>query len=562
MGIRASVDGLRRATAQRSTAPWNPQTDALAFGGWSPPFRAMAPAPNALAVALGVLPVISGFYLPGVAPREYKQGEPVELKLNKLASTKTQLPYEWYSLPFCRPAEIIHVAENLGEILRGDRIENSPYDIKMREEESCKVLCRMEYTDAQMGEFGSKINEDYRVNWIVDNLPAATRVVEPATAESPSRIITIYERGFPLGFKGLADIPGTTEGVAYVYNHHRLVLKFHTDPAFEGARIVGFEVEPFSVQHSYGGPWNDETPPALKTCGPGNPVTHDLAPQAVNKAGEVLWTYDVKWEPSEVKWASRWDVYLYATDEQIHWFSMVNSLMIVLFLSGMVAMIMTRTLRRDLSRYNDFETKEDAQEESGWKLVHGDVFRAPANFGLLAVYVGTGAQVFCMTFITMVFALLGFLSPAMRGGLMTAMLVLYVLMGGVPRASSGRRDAVAHAPLRACVVCRERRGVRGRPAVQVLSGHQLAGEHPQDGDDVPWHRGPRLLRPQFVHLGREELGGRTLRCRARGGAVGARTRLTQGDCALCCVRRHAFRPPRALVWHLGAPGLPRFHLRL
>jgi ABC-type transporter Mla maintaining outer membrane lipid asymmetry permease subunit MlaE len=53
-----------------------------------------------------------------------------------------------------------------------------------------------------------------------------------------------------------------------------------------------------------------------------------------------------------VKWASRWDVYLYATDEQIHWFSMANSLMIVLFLSGMVAMIVARTLRRDLSRYN------------------------------------------------------------------------------------------------------------------------------------------------------------------------------------------------------------------
>jgi hypothetical protein len=47
-----------------------------------------------------------------------------------------------------------------------------------------------------------QIVEDYRVNWIVDNLPAATRVVEPAANGSPARIITIYERGFPLGFKG------------------------------------------------------------------------------------------------------------------------------------------------------------------------------------------------------------------------------------------------------------------------------------------------------------------------------------------------------------------------
>ena len=61
-------------------------------------------------------------------------------------------------------------------------------------------------------------------------------------------------------------------------------------------------------------------------------------------AGDIVWTYDVRWEYSDVKWASRWDVYLYATDEQIHWFSILNSLAIVLLLSGIVAMIMVRTL--------------------------------------------------------------------------------------------------------------------------------------------------------------------------------------------------------------------------
>lgn len=51
--------------------------------------------------------------------------------------------------------------------------------------------------------------------------------------------------------------------------------------------------------------------------------------------------------------------------------------MIVLFLTGVVAMIMLRTLRKDISSYNDMQTLEEAQEESGWKLVHGDVFRPP-----------------------------------------------------------------------------------------------------------------------------------------------------------------------------------------
>ena len=61
--------------------------------------------------------------------------------------------------------------------------------------------------------------------------------------------------------------------------------------------------------------------------------------------------------------------------------------------------------------------------------MHGDVFRPPAGASLLSTYVGTGVQIFGMTLITMIFALLGFLSPANRGGLMTAMLMMFVFMG-------------------------------------------------------------------------------------------------------------------------------------
>lgn len=70
--------------------------------------------------------------------------------------------------------------------------------------------------------------------------------------------------------------------------------------------------------------------------------------------------------------------------------------------------------------------------------MHGDVFRPPAAPAALAVYVGTGVQIFGMTLITMVFAVLGFLSPANRGGLMTAMLLLFVFMGIFAGYSSAR----------------------------------------------------------------------------------------------------------------------------
>mgnify|MGYP001997370951 FL=1 len=95
-------------------------------------------------------------------------------------------------------------------------------------------------------------------------------------------------------------------------------------------------------------------------------------------------------------------------------------------------------------RYNAIEASDEMEEETGWKLVHGDVFRPPALPMLLSVFVGTGVQTLAMSIITMCFAVLGFLSPANRGGLMTAMLLLFVLMG-VP---AGYSSAFLHKSLK------------------------------------------------------------------------------------------------------------------
>lgn len=92
----------------------------------------------------------------------------------------------------------------------------------------------------------------------------------------------------------------------------------------------------------------------------------------------IVWSYSVQWEESDVEWASRWDIYLKMDDADIHWFSIINSLVTVLFLSAILGFIMVRTLRRDIAKYNE-EDKEEAMEQTGWKLVHGDVFRPPSN---------------------------------------------------------------------------------------------------------------------------------------------------------------------------------------
>ncbi|XP_020583677.1 transmembrane 9 superfamily member 7-like [Phalaenopsis equestris] len=365
------------------------------------------------------------FYLPGVSPRDFQNGDELQVKVNKLSSTKTQLPYVYYFLDYCKPSKIRNSAENLGEVLRGDRIENSVYLFKMRKDETCKVACRVKLSQKAAKRFKEKIDDEYRVNMILDNLPAAV----PRQRKDGNHDLT-YEHGFRVGIK-------SKNKKYYINNHLNFKVMYHKDLDADEGRIVGFEVIPSSVKHEYT-EWDDMNT-KLTTCNtnlkiiPGSQTPQEIAPDTF-----IVFTYDVTFEPSDIKWASRWDTYLLMSDDHIHWFSIINSLMIVLFLSAMVAMIMMRTLYRDIANYNQLDPHDEAQEESGWKLIHGDVFRPPANYSLLCVYVGTGVQFLGMTVVTLIFALLGFLSPSNRGGLMTAMVILWVLMGLFAGYSSAR----------------------------------------------------------------------------------------------------------------------------
>ena len=48
-------------------------------------------------------------------------------------------------------------------------------------------------------------------------------------------------------------------------------------------------------------------------------------------------------------------------------------------------------------------------DESGWKLVHGDVFRPPRNLVLHSAVVGTGAQLALLVLLVILFAIVGML---------------------------------------------------------------------------------------------------------------------------------------------------------
>lgn len=74
-------------------------------------------------------------------------------------------------------------------------------------------------------------------------------------------------------------------------------------------------------------------------------------------------TYSVHWVPTIKAFESRFDRYLDGNffEHQIHWFSLFNSFMMVVFLCGLVALILMRTLKADIARY----TRDEEDAETG-----------------------------------------------------------------------------------------------------------------------------------------------------------------------------------------------------
>jgi hypothetical protein len=61
---------------------------------------------------------VEGFYLPASYMRPYWAKERVEVKVNSITLVYTELPYSYYSLPFCKlEGSIKKVAENIRELV-------------------------------------------------------------------------------------------------------------------------------------------------------------------------------------------------------------------------------------------------------------------------------------------------------------------------------------------------------------------------------------------------------------------------------------------------------------
>ena len=107
------------------------------------------------------------------------------------------------------------------------------------------MACVKKLKRTERDSFIRAVDDDYRVHWMVDNLPVGM-------FHSNDRREGTFSRGFPVGFH-------TGFGRAakhYLYNHIRITVEYHDDDfGSEGdessTKIVGFRVEPMSIKHTW-----------------------------------------------------------------------------------------------------------------------------------------------------------------------------------------------------------------------------------------------------------------------------------------------------------------------
>jgi len=293
---------------------------------------------------------------------------PVEV--NSLTSEQTELPYDYYSLPFCRPPEGVKRSPgstNPGTLLSGLRQENSPYNLSVKVERRTERACKDQpgalaqgfappLTEKQAELLAARISQRYRVRMILDNLAITTFDLEEGGKDDENSSVAVIP-GYELGFLDQGSDGGSNSVQAFVNNHVQMKVLVHRVKARPGFlkgvgessssseeeerkrnealidavadlgvrrrlrrsilqqqlneknseeddtrfMIVGFEVLACSIRRDPAKPLSD----VACVSDPGSKSMP--APQRVAVGESVSYTFDVVWEESNIKWASRWD---------------------------------------------------------------------------------------------------------------------------------------------------------------------------------------------------------------------------------------------------------------
>lgn len=186
--------------------------------------------------------------------------------------------------------------EALGEVLNGDRLVNAPYKLDFLVEKDSETVCKKKLTKNEVKLFRKAVAKDYYFQMYYDDLPV-------------------------WGFLGKVDKEGSSDRSEYKYY---LFKHLHFEILYNKDRVIEI---------------NARTDPST------------LIELTEDKDVNVEFMYSVKWKETDIPFEKRMDKYSRTSalphHLEIHWFSIINSCVTVLLLTGFLATILMRVLKND-----------------------------------------------------------------------------------------------------------------------------------------------------------------------------------------------------------------------
>ncbi|CAL9760729.1 unnamed protein product, partial [Musa acuminata subsp. burmannicoides] len=279
----------------------------------------------------------------------YKEGDRVPLYANKVGPFHNPSQFSicsagFYDLPFCTPEHVTDKKEALGEVLNGDRLVDAPYELNFQEDKQSKSLCKKHMSKEDVTKLRNAVSKNYYFQMFYDDLPL-------------------------WGFLGRIDKNkvDSSENFYLLFKHIQFDILYNDD------RVIEISIQPDPTM---------------------------LVDISEDKEVDVDFTYSVTWKKTGVPFEKRMEKYSKVSSMpqhlEIHWFSIVNSCVIVLLLTSFLATFLVRVLKNDFIRYSNDDESHVNQEETGWKYIHGDVFRFPKRKSLFSAFIGSSTQLLAL----------------------------------------------------------------------------------------------------------------------------------------------------------------------
>lgn len=349
-------------------------------------------------------------YLPGNLPNNFKLHEQINLSINALRSSIRPIPLDYFKNDvFCSSSKDSDLRTNIGEYLSGDALHVSPLFFHVGDDEECTELCKKTYNSTQKDFLINIINNKYRIVYILDDIPVSFlyQSTEPFLKGNLTNANKVRSPGVEVGYI-------SSNGEHYLYNHINFLVKYtkikdDDEQNTNKYEIIGFDITS-ATSYSSGCKFMESV--------------------SVENSDSIIFTYSVRFEETNISWSKRWNEILTIDySPKYHWISFFNTILNLIVMTFLIFYIFYKMIKKEFPSKgltDNFDIQSPI-EETGWQLIHGDVFRSPNHSSKLVHFVGSGIQLLIGTLIVLIIAALGFLAPLNMGSMITAIAVAFII---------------------------------------------------------------------------------------------------------------------------------------